>query len=62
MAILAAGGVNALARQIGISSAAVAVWRTVPAARLAKVAEVTGIPASKLRPDLAAAFEAPSAA
>ena len=56
-----AGGVNALARQLGISSAAVAVWKRVPAARLAAVARITGVPAAEIRPDLAefAETEAP---
>lgn len=48
-----AGGVNALARQLGISSAAVAVWKRVPAARVAAVARITGLPAAEIRPDLA---------
>jgi post-segregation antitoxin (ccd killing protein) len=47
-----AGGVNALARQLGISSAAVAVWKRVPAARVAAVARITGLPALEIRPDL----------
>lgn len=47
-----AGGVNALARQLGISSAAVAVWKRVPAARVAAVARITGLPAMEIRPDL----------
>ena len=50
--IAKAGGVNALARQLGISSAAVAVWKRVPAARVAAVARITGVPAAQIRPDL----------
>ena len=50
--IARAGGVNALARQLGISSAAVSVWKRVPAARVAAVARITGLPASQIRPDL----------
>ena len=51
--IKAAGGVNGLAHKLGISSAAVAVWKRVPAQRLAEVSRITGIPPSQLRPDLA---------
>ena len=47
-----AGGVNALARQLGISSAAVSMWKRVPAARVAAVARITGLPACEIRPDL----------
>lgn len=50
--IAKAGGVNALARQLGISSAAVSVWKRVPAARVAAVARITGLPAAEIRPDL----------
>ena len=55
-AIEKAGGVNALARGLGISSASVAAWRRVPVTRVRDVADITGIPAAELRPDLAAAF------
>jgi antitoxin CcdA len=58
--IKAAGGVNALAHKLGISSAAVAVWKRVPAQRLAEVSRITGISTSRLRPDLAGFAEAQS--
>lgn len=58
-AIDAAGGVNALARALGVSGPAVATWRRIPARRVADVSRVTGIPAAQLRPDLAAAFAQP---
>lgn len=48
-----AGGVNALARALGITSASVAGWKRVPAARVAAVARITGLPASRIRADLA---------
>ena len=51
-ALEAAGGVNALARALGISSASVADWRRLPASRAKAVAELTGIPPHRLRPDL----------
>lgn len=47
------GGMNALARALGITSAAVAGWKRVPAGRVAEVARITGLPASRIRPDLA---------
>jgi post-segregation antitoxin (ccd killing protein) len=43
-AIERAGGVNALARALGISSGAVAQWRDIPPRRLAEVARATGQP------------------
>ena len=51
LAIERAGGVNALARALGISSAAVAEWRSVPPRRVGAVAAVTGLPPDMLRPD-----------
>jgi post-segregation antitoxin (ccd killing protein)/DNA-binding transcriptional regulator YdaS (Cro superfamily) len=50
-AIEKAGGVNALARALGISSAAVAEWRRLPPRRVAAVAALTGLPPELLRPD-----------
>lgn len=47
-----------VARDLGITRAAVATWKQVPDNRLERVAEVTGIPAHCLRPDLARAFQA----
>lgn len=55
-AIERAGGVNALARALGLASASVAQWRSVPPARLGEVARVTGIPTAELRPDLQPGF------
>jgi DNA-binding transcriptional regulator YdaS (Cro superfamily) len=48
-----------IARQMGVSHTSVLRWasRRVPAARVQDLARVTGIPARKLRPDLAAAFK-----
>ncbi len=51
LAIERAGGVNALARALGISSAAVAEWRRVPPRRVAAVAAATGLAPERLRPD-----------
>ncbi len=58
-AITKAGGVNALARALGIASASVAEWRRVPPGRVPAVSRITGIPLHELRPDL---FDAPPAA
>ncbi|NNM74813.1 Cro/CI family transcriptional regulator [Enterovirga aerilata] len=51
-AIRAAGSIGALARALGISQPAVSNWRRIPADRVVKVEEVTGIPRAVLRPDL----------
>jgi DNA-binding transcriptional regulator YdaS (Cro superfamily) len=50
----------ALARALAVNHATVLRWASgrVPASRVADVARVTGLPASDLRPDLAAAFGA----
>lgn len=48
-----AGGMNAMARALGITSASVAGWKRVPAARVAEVSRITGLPAARIRPDLA---------
>ena len=55
-AVERAGGVNALARALGLAGASVAQWRRVPPARLAEVARVTGLSPAELRPDLNAGF------
>jgi len=41
-----------LARAIGITRGAVAQWDRIPAERVREVADATGIPMSRLRPDL----------
>ena len=41
-----------LARELGITSAAVAKWQRVPEDRLLDVERISGIPRNKLRPDL----------
>src|SRR3954468_8916860 len=54
-AIAAAGGAKALAEALGCSRTAVANWRTegeIPASRVPRVAQVTGLPPENLRPDL----------
>ena len=47
-----------IARALGVSEGTVSKWvaGAVPADRLADFAQVTGIPAAELRPDLAEAF------
>ena len=51
-AIRAAGGVGALARQIGISQPSLSNWQCVPAERVLAVESITGIDRAVLRPDL----------
>lgn len=53
----AAGGKRALAEHLKCDVSSLYSWKRVPAQRLGEVARVTGLPASRLRPDLAAAFE-----
>lgn len=51
-AIVAIGGVGALARALGISQPSVSNWARVPAERVLTVELLTGVPRSELRPDL----------
>jgi antitoxin CcdA len=51
-AIDAAGGVEALARKLGISSASVSTWKDIPPRRVLDVAELTHLRPEQLRPDL----------
>ena len=51
-AIEVAGGINALARELGMSAAAVWEWRRVPYDRILQVEAVTGVPREELRPEL----------
>jgi TorA maturation chaperone TorD len=51
-AIERAGGVSELARRIGIAQPSVSNWDRVPADRVAMVEALTGIPRTRLRPDL----------
>ena len=54
-AIAAAGGVKALADEMGVSHVSVIGWRTrgaIPPARVAAVARATGLSPAELRPDL----------
>jgi DNA-binding transcriptional regulator YdaS (Cro superfamily) len=46
------GEASRIANELEISRAAVSQWKMVPANRVLKVAELTGIPRGKLRPDL----------
>jgi len=49
---LAAGGASRLARQLDISTSAIYQWRRVPKRHAARVAEITGLTLSRIRPDL----------
>ncbi|MBL5924736.1 MULTISPECIES: transcriptional regulator [Enterobacter cloacae complex] len=62
-AIDAAGGVNALARAIGVKQPSVSRWRKVGVVgveHVPDVAALTGIPAHELRPDKPKLFPRPS--
>ncbi|MBS1056123.1 transcriptional regulator [Gluconobacter kondonii] len=52
IAIQAAGGVAALARELGIKPPSVYSWRQIPPKRVQAVSRITGIPPEELRPDL----------
>lgn len=54
------GGQTAVARALGITQGAVAQWDRVPANHLLRLEHLTGIPAARLRPDLAPASEPPA--
>lgn len=54
------GGGASLARVLGISRGAVCHWSVIPAKHVWSVERLTGIPASELRPDLAATFAEPA--
>ncbi len=56
-AIQAAGGVAQLAKMLKVTLPAVAQWRRVPAQRVRRVADLTGVPEYTLRPDI---FRRPS--
>lgn len=47
-----------VAQVLGLSRAAVATWKQVPSNHLSAIVAATGIPAAKLRPDLAEVFKA----
>ena len=51
-AIEKAGGLRALARQLGIAHQSIAGWDKVPAERIVEIERVTGVPRQRLRPDL----------
>lgn len=51
-AITRAGGPSALARDLGISQAAISQWRQVPYSRVLTVERITGVSRYELRPDI----------
>lgn len=51
-AVKAAGGVNALARRLHVTSGAVSQWTKIPAERVIQVERATGVSRNILRPDL----------
>lgn len=58
-AIEKAGGPTALAKGLGIKMPSLYSWSRIPAERVGRVSEITGIPRHELRPDL---WEPPAAA
>lgn len=54
--IAAGGGPSKLAKRLGRHHSTVLGWTRVPDTCIAQVADATGIPPEKLRPDLAAIF------
>lgn len=46
------GGVPALAREFKITRSAIYQWSRVPAGRVLRISELTGIPCWRLRPDM----------
>ncbi|MCG4260735.1 helix-turn-helix domain-containing protein [Acetobacter senegalensis] len=46
------GGVAPLASLLGIKPPSIYSWKEIPPKRVVRIAEITGIPASELRPDL----------
>lgn len=61
-AIEAAGGVRALARQLGVSQPTISGWRRVPADRVLAVESLTGVDRAMLRPDIYPPQDAAAAA
>jgi DNA-binding transcriptional regulator YdaS (Cro superfamily) len=51
-ALVAAGGIAELARQLGVTRQAVSLWDKIPLKHLRAVSKMTGIPRQQLRPDL----------
>ena len=51
-AVKRAGGVAKLAKAIGLTRAAIYLWKRVPAERVIKVEKASGVKREKLRPDL----------
>ena len=51
-AIKSAGGITALAKEIGVTPSAIVQWRIVPPLRVLQVEKATGVPRWVLRPDL----------
>lgn len=52
-----AGTLSSVAAHLGISRAAVSVWRKVPLRHLRAIAKLTGLPPERLRPDLFMGWE-----
>jgi DNA-binding transcriptional regulator YdaS (Cro superfamily) len=51
-ALVIIGGVSALARELGVTRAAVSQWHQVPFRHLKDISRLSGVSRAKLRPDL----------
>lgn len=51
-AIAIMGGINPLAKALGIDRAAIHRWHQVPSKRIIQIEHLTGVPREELRPDL----------
>jgi len=51
-AVKEAGSIRALARQLGITHAAIRKWDRAPAERVIEIERLTGVSRKRLRPDL----------
>jgi DNA-binding transcriptional regulator YdaS (Cro superfamily) len=51
-AISRAGGVSALARELGIDHAAISRWERAPPVRVLEIERITGVSRYRLRPDV----------
>jgi len=54
------GAITRIALAAGVTPSAVSQWRRVPAEHVGVVADISGMSASELRPDLALAFKTPA--
>ncbi|MDZ7711734.1 MAG: Cro/CI family transcriptional regulator [Rhodovibrio sp.] len=61
-AIQRAGGVSALARQLGITRQAIYAWSRIPVEHVFTIEQMSGVPRHTLRPDVYPREDAPNVA